>query len=294
MVPKMITSLQLVRILLITILILGLSYSFLQVTTCCSFHAPTGSMEPTILPGDYGLVNKWRIGARIFDIVDAIDGKKVKVRRLPGYGVIEHNDVIVFNYPLIGKDSVGIDMRKYYCKRVIAIPGDTIEIRNCQYHVRGNDISLGNIPSQESLAEWLNHIENPQEHICYKTWPYDSIMNWTIRNFGPLFIPTKGSTIVLTRENTLLYGRYIAWEQQCPMPVWRDCQAWIQDKPLNSYTFKEDYYFTAGDRVENSADSRYWGLLPEPMIVGVTNVIWDSKDPKTGKRRWNRMFKQIK
>lgn len=265
-------------------------YWLLQVTTCCSFHAPTHSMTPTILPGDYGIVNKWKIGARIFDIPDAINGKKVKVYRLPGYGNIERNDIAVFNYPLTGKDTVGMNMRTYYCKRIIAIPGDTVEIRDCRYRVRGIDGTLGFIPAQEGLAGWIDHTDDPREHICYDTWPYDSVMGWTIRDFGPLFIPARGSEIAMTRENTLLYGRYIAWEKQCPAPVWRDGRAWIGDKPLDRYTFEEDYYFTAGDRAENSADSRYWGLLPEPMIVGTAAFIWDSLDHKTGKRRWNRLF----
>lgn len=250
-------------------------------------------MEPTILPGDYGLINKWKIGARIFDIGSAIDGKMVKVYRFPGYGIIERNDIVVFNYPLIGKDSVGMDMRKYYCKRVIGIPGDSLEIRNCRYHIRGENVSLGYVPAQENLAECIERFDDPQGYICYYTWPYDSVLNWSIRNFGPLFIPSKGCKISMTHENTLLYGRYIAWEQQCPIPRWREGQAWIDNMPLKSYTFQEDYYFTAGDRVDNSADSRYWGLLPEPMIVGVTNFIWDSRDPTTGKRRWARVLSQL-
>lgn len=280
--------------LLLFIPILFCGYWLLQVTSCCSFHAPTESMEPTILPGDYGLVNKWKVGARIFNIYDAIDGKKVKVRRLPGYGVIEHNDIVVFNYPLIGKDSVGMDMRKYYCKRVIAIPGDTLIIRDCHYLVNGINAPLGYTPAQTDLAAWIKQIDNPQDHICFNAWPYDSVMNWTIRDFGPLFVPSKGSKITMTRENTLLYGRYIAWEQQTSLPIWENSQATINGKPLTEYTFEENYYFTAGDRVENSADSRYWGLLPEPMIVGVTNLIWDSKDPTTGKRRWSRILKRLK
>ena len=275
------------------LLVIYCGYWLLQVTTCCSFHAPTESMTPTILPGDYGIVNKWKMGARIFDISKAIDGQKTKIHRLPGYGKVEHNDIIVFNYPLIGKDTVGMNMRKYYCKRVVAIPGDTLEIRNCIYSVKGFDENLGYRPAQTGLANWLSHIDNPQEHICFNAWPFDTIMGWTIQNFGPLLLPKKGTKIKITRENTILYGKYIAWEQQCSQPVWHDGHAWIDNIPFNEYCFEENYYFAAGDKVENSADSRYWGLLPESMIVGVTNFIWDSKDPETGSRRWNRIFTSL-
>lgn len=265
-------------------------YWLMQITTCCSFHAPTESMTPTILPGDYGIVNKWKLGARIFDIPGAINGEKVKVYRLPGYGAVERNDIIVFNYPFIGKDTIGMNMRKYYCKRVVALPGDTLEIRNCRYRVRGASDSLGYVPAQTALAYWLDRAEKPEERICYDAWPFDSVMGWTVRDFGPLFVPRKGSEILLTREHTLLYGRYIAWERQCEPPTWREGRAWIENQPAYSYTFEENYYFTAGDRVENSADSRYWGLLPEPMIVGVAGFIWDSLDHSTGARRRERIL----
>ncbi len=278
---------------LYTLLGIYCGYWLLQVTTCCSFHAPTESMTPTILPGDYGIVNKWKIGARIFDIPKAINGEKTKVYRLPGYGKIERNDIVAFNYPFIGKDTIGMNMRKYYCKRVVAIPGDTLEIRNCKYRVKGVDEALGNLPAQTELDNWLSHLDNPQEHICFNAWPFDPIMGWTIQNFGPLLIPKKGTKIKMTRENTILYGKYIAWEQQCPRSVWHDGHAWIDNRLIDEYCFEENYYFTAGDRVENSADSRYWGLLPESMIVGVAAFIWDSKDPETGKRRWNRIFTSL-
>ncbi|MDE7335562.1 MAG: S26 family signal peptidase [Muribaculaceae bacterium] len=268
-------------------------YWLMQVTTCCSFHAPSESMTPTIVPGDFGIVNKWKLGARIFDIPGAIAGEKVEVYRLPGYGAVERNDVVVFNYPFVGRDSMGMNMRKYYCKRVVAVPGDTLEIRNCRYRVRGVDEELGNVAGQIELAGRLSVDGNPERWICLYTWPFDSVMNWTVKELGPLFIPGKGSQVRLTRENTVLYGRYIAWEQQCSQPVWRNGRAWIDGRPTDSYTFEENYYFVAGDRVENSAESRYWGLLPESMIVGVAGFLWDSVDHSTGERRWNRIFKPL-
>ncbi len=268
-------------------------YWLLQVTTCCSFHAPTESMTPTILPGDEGIVNKWKLGARIFDIPGAIKGDRVRVYRLPGYGRIERNDIAVFNYPLTGKDTVGMNMRKYYCKRIVAIPGDTLEIRDCRYIVRGCDEPLGYVAAQRKLSQRIGGASNGNDRICHEAWPYDTVMGWSIQNLGPLVIPRKGMKIAMTRENTLLYGRYIAWEQQTSPPVWQDGQAMINGKALKEYTFVENYYFTAGDRAENSADSRYWGLLPEPMIVGVADFIWDSKDPATGERRWDRILTSL-
>lgn len=250
-------------------------------------------MIPTVLPGDYGIVNKWKIGARLFDIPAAIDGRKVNVCRLPGYGRIERNDIAVLNYPLTGGDTVGMNMHKYYCKRIVALPGDSLSIVNCHYTVKGSDEPLGYVSSQDELEWRFSHTANTDEYVCANAWPYDSVMGWTIRNFGPLLVPAKGTRINMTREHTLLYGRYIAWEQQCDKPVWRDGRAMIGNEPIDEYTFTENYYFTAGDRADNSADSRYWGLLPEPMIVGVAAFIWDSVDHTTGKRRWHRIFRDL-
>ena len=57
--------------------------------------------------------------------------------------------------------------------------------------------------------------------------------------------------------------------------------------------FKENYYFMGGDNMENSKDSRYWGLLPEPYIVGVATRIWKSVDKYTDEVRWDRVMKHI-
>lgn len=67
----------------------------LQVTCIATFRIPSDSMEPALLPGDNILVNKWVMGARIFNIWDAAEGKEVRIFRLPGLGEIKRNDVLV-------------------------------------------------------------------------------------------------------------------------------------------------------------------------------------------------------
>jgi signal peptidase I len=68
----------------------------------------------------------------------------------------------------------------------------------------------------------------------------------------------------------------------------------LDDEPVNNYTFRQNYYFMAGDHIFDSNDSRYWGLLPEDHIVGNTAIIWQFKSVQTGKHQWNRFFKTIK
>ena len=69
--------------LMVAVIGVGL-YWLIQITTACSFHTPSGSMSPTLLPDESGLVNKWKMGARIFNIFDAIKGKPYEITRLPG------------------------------------------------------------------------------------------------------------------------------------------------------------------------------------------------------------------
>ena len=81
------------------ICILMVVYFFFQTTTIASFRIPANSMQPALLPGDNILVNKWIMGAGIFDIWDVAEGKETEIHRLPGVGKVKRGDVLVFNFP---------------------------------------------------------------------------------------------------------------------------------------------------------------------------------------------------
>ena len=119
---------------------------FLKVVVFASFHVPTDSMQPALQPGDNILVNKSIMGARIFDIWEAAEEKEVEIHRLPGFGKVKRNDVLVFHYPYPHKnDSLSMHLLKYYVKRCIALPGDTMGIRKGRYYIKGINDPIGNI-----------------------------------------------------------------------------------------------------------------------------------------------------
>ena len=199
----------------------------------------------------------------------------------------------MFNLPYPDRwDSITFDVMKYYVKRCVALPGDTFEIRNGRYHVRNCKDILGNLSSQEYLLSLLESGRAKEQGLVTRCYPYNGLLGWNVRDFGPLYIPAKGDTIFMTPKTKLVYRNLIEWEQKAKLQL-RGDTVLLGDSAIWSYCFRENYYFVAGDKVLNSRDSRYWGLLPEPFIVGKAIRIWKSVDLDANKIRWNRILKKV-
>ena len=267
-----------------------------QVFLFASFSIPSDSMVPVLRPGDYVLVNKPLKGARIFNVWDAAEHRPFEIRRLPGLEEFRRGEVLVFNFPYPERwDSIGFDVLLYYVKRCIGEPGDTVEIRDARYLVRGTDVPVGNTDAQERLSRLLSKKSGRKEMIrqhCYYTFPHDSTLGWNVCNFGPLYVPARGDSIKMTRNHYLFYRNLIEWEQRGKL-VQEDDGFYLEGKRITGYRFRENYYFMGGDNCFNSQDSRYWGLLPEPYLVGKATRIWKSVDPYTGSVDWRRVWKRI-
>ena len=140
-------------------------------------------------------------------------------------------------------------------------------------------------------------------------FPHNPLIKWNNDNFGPFTIPKVGMTLAIDTSNICLYKREIVNYEGNKMEIKGD-KIFVNGKETKTYTFKLNYYFMMGDNRQNSADSRFWGVVPEDHIVGKPVFVWMSiKDPnknpvsgkvgivksltqnsKTGKFRWERFF----
>ena len=262
-----------------------------QVFLFASFRIPSDSMEPTLEAGDFVLVNKLLVGPRLFNLSEAMEGKRVEIHRLPGLHRIARNDVLVFHFPHPETwERIEMHLLKYYVKRCIALPGDTLLIRQGHYHIAGYDGALGNEAAQNRMERMGEADFSPE---VYASFPYDSLLGWDIREFGPLYVPKAGDEIEMDRTHYVLYKKVIEWEKRGTL-TYRDSTVYLDGRPLPRYRFEKNYYFMGGDKAENSQDSRYWGLLPEEYIVGKVWKIWKSVDPYTDEFRWERFMKEVK
>ena len=230
-----------------------LVYFFLQTFVVASFQIPSDSMKPTLTEGDNILVNKLVVGGQLFDPFEP----EREMVRAPALRKIKRDEVVVFYFPYCeGWDSLAVDYDRYFVKRCIAIPGDTVPILKGYF-------------------------------------PYDTLLSHSIREFTTLYLPRKGDTLRMDHRNYLFYHKLIAWEQGMPT-AWRDSAFYLNNVPQTEYRFRKNYYFMAGDNCLNSQDSRYWGLLPEELIIGKAFLIWRSKDTDSGKIRWDRTMKPVR
>ena len=126
------------------------------------------------------------------------------------------------------------------------------------------------------------------------TYPAGYNNQWTVDNYGPIWIPKKGKSLKLTVGILPIYEKAIKVYEGNKLEL-KNGKIFINDTAADTYTFKMDYYWMMGDNRHNSADSRSWGFVPEDHIVGRPVLVWLSlnKDKGwfSGKIRFNRFFK---
>ena len=124
-------------------------------------------------------------------------------------------------------------------------------------------------------------------------FPHDERYPWNLEFYGPLTIPKQDMTVEINEETLPIYKRIIEAYEQNDLEVKGD-HIYINGELADTYTFKMNYYFMMGDNRHNSADSRFWGFVPDDHVIGKPRLIWLSVDKEYGKIRWNRMFRIVR
>jgi signal peptidase I len=259
---------------------------------CDVCKIPTGSMENTLLIGDYIVVNK--VSYKLTTPVNIpMTDIKIPNADLFNFKKPERNDIIVFDFP--GQlNEFEPPYPYYFIKRLIGKPGDTVEIKQRKVYVNGVLIEPpeGAIANSEIIKKGVN------DPLLFSPGK-----NWNIDNYGPIVVPKRGDVIDITRENIKYWGMLINRELEKKTVSTEGSVITIEGTPVKRYTFRKDYYFVLGDNREDSMDSRYWGFVPEESIIGKASFIYWSWDPFVslvdvkelfGSIKWRRVFKGIK
>lgn len=286
-------AVELICTAVIILFCIGAAYLLAQTFIFAPFTIPSESMTPGLLPGDRIVVDKLSTGARLFNIFRAAKGEEPEIRRMPAFTGFRRGDVIVFNFPhKTDWNRLEFNYPVYYAKRCVAVPGDTVSIRNFIPYINGRKLPF----EKEATMLAALHPDDSLSRAArtgYLACEYDTVNRWTIREFGPLIIPGKGIRIKLDSLDYMAYRPVIERETGSRLFM-RNGRLLLGARPIEAYQFKENYYFTLGDNFTASMDSRYWGFVPEKYIVGKARFIWWSRERKGEKRiRWNRILKTI-
>ena len=124
----------------------------------------------------------------------------------------------------------------------------------------------------ERLAQTPDSSVSPQ---CLRAMPKDPHFYWTIRNFGPYYVPRKGDIIQIDPKNATVYKVILEWELGKKLSIdWSKKQVLAGSKNISKHRFSNNYYFIMGDNVLDSDDSRYKGPIPESYIIGIVSYIF--------------------
>lgn len=252
-------------------------------TIVASYHVPTGSMENTIMTGDFLFGNNFIYGSRTPDWIGipyTRIGFHIPWFRLPAIKKPAQGDVVIFKYP--------VDQYVHYVKRCIAAPGQTIEVRNKSVFIDGERYPD---PVHSKYVRPTTYSEYWEDYNIFPRGAGNQ------DNYGPIYVPREGDTLRLGEYPTQLLKNVV--ELAHHSFYIQDGKIVIDGRKQDYYVVEQDYYFMMGDNRDNSLDSRFWGFVPFDLVVGKAMIVWLSINKEmplyrfTKIVRWNRFGKII-
>ncbi len=241
---------------------------FINSFVMASFEVPTPSMERTVMVGDRVLVNKFVYGGTTPYTIP-FTSIRIPHLRVPGFRGVERGDVVVFDWPG-DRDQMEKPDQKFFLKRCIGLPGDTVRIDQRTVYVNGKVLPL------PPHSDFLRPQPMPAGLSDPGIFPRGAAFNQD--NWGPVRIPRRGDKIALNADNLSQWEVFIAREgHQAEV---RDGKVQVDGNPCAEYTVARDYIFGMGDNRDNSLDSRFWGFIPVEDVIGTPMVVFWSWDPQ--------------
>ena len=307
------------------IVFIVLTVLLVKVTVLEAYIVPTGSMENTIMTGDFLIGSRFVFGMRTPDWIGipyTDIGFFIPYIKFPEFKIPTTGDVLIFKYPR--------DKYVKYVKRCVAGPGDTLIVREKKLYVNGVEVPM-----------WENgkYLTAPmQKNYRQSDIFLSSETNINKDNIGPIYVPKLGDVfqiheetnwrfllpIILMEEHTAILenneveyeftlqdpnelfrrkGKKDVYENYFPKgPLLTPWSKSIKDEdfqflvidgiPANEWTeykVSQNYYWAMGDNRDNSLDSRYWGYIPENNILGEALFTYFSLDLESWMPRWDRI-----
>lgn len=286
-----------------------LTLVLLRVFLFSSFYISSSGMSNLLKEGDRVLVTKYSYGLSI-----PFSPKQIDIKR-PQY-----QDFVFIQNPLsyptsFNKENVA------YMGQIVGLPGDTLIINkyfqlvsntfrplNKQaYLIDNNNIryvdsisNIHNIPTNNTKTDSLHVYRALNGYEAYILTSMDAdivpLDNATQNVEFSLIVPKQGHSVDITPWNkSLIYNAILFHEQETNL-LYRNDTIFLNGVLLDSYTFKQDYYWISVLDAQNTADSSTYGFVPKKNIIGKGRFIWFSKQPQTpfyNGYNWNRFFKSI-